>query len=70
MLIDWLGYRGLFAGLAGVGFVATAVVALFVPETLNRAASYHSQDSIRPENDSHSPATAFVADTSHEDFSA
>lgn len=35
-LVGPLGYRGLFAVLAGVGAVATAIVAAFVPETLTR----------------------------------
>jgi MFS family permease len=35
-LVGPLGYRGLFAALAGVGALATAIVALFVPETLVR----------------------------------
>ena len=35
-LVGTLGYRGLFAALAGVGAVATAIVVLFVPETLPR----------------------------------
>ena len=33
-LVGPLGYRGLFAALAGVGAVATAIVVFFVPETL------------------------------------
>ncbi len=33
-LVGPLGYRGLFAALAGVGALATAIVAFFVPETL------------------------------------
>jgi predicted MFS family arabinose efflux permease len=32
--VDQIGYRALFACLAGVGVVATAIVVLFVPETL------------------------------------
>ena len=35
-LVEPLGYRGLFASLAGLGAVATAVVVAFVPETLAR----------------------------------
>ncbi len=35
-LVDPLGYRGLFAALAGVGAIATAIVIAFVPETLQR----------------------------------
>ncbi len=43
MLVDQLGYRGLFAGLAGVGAVATAVVILFIPETLRREPLPHQE---------------------------
>jgi MFS family permease len=35
-LVGPLGYRGLFAVLAGVGVLATAIVVAFVPETLSR----------------------------------
>ncbi len=35
-LVGPLGYRGLFALLAGVGVLATAIVAVWVPETLVR----------------------------------
>jgi len=35
-LVGPLGYRGLFAALAAVGAVATAIVAFLVPETLDR----------------------------------
>jgi MFS family permease len=35
-LVGPLGYRGLFAALAGAGAVATAIVVMFVPETLAR----------------------------------
>ena len=35
-LVGPLGYRGLFALLAGVGALATAIVVFFVPETLAR----------------------------------
>jgi len=38
-LVESIGYRGLFAGLAGVGALATAVVVLFVPETVKRMAT-------------------------------
>jgi MFS family permease len=34
LLVGALGYRGLFAALAGVGVVATAIVVFLVPETL------------------------------------
>jgi MFS family permease len=36
VLVGPLGYRGLFAVLTGVGALATAIVVLFVPETLAR----------------------------------
>ena len=36
-----LGYRGLFAGLAGVGLIATAIVVFLVPETLARRRDVH-----------------------------
>jgi MFS family permease len=36
-LIESLGYRGTFGVLAGVGVLATLIVALFVPETVTRA---------------------------------
>src|SRR6185437_8498882 len=36
LLVGSLGYRALFAVLAGVGLAATAVVVAFVPETLVR----------------------------------
>jgi MFS family permease len=35
-LVGPLGYRGLFAALAGVGAVATAIVVFFVPETMTK----------------------------------
>ena len=35
-LVEPLGYRGLFWCLAGVGFVATAIVVFLVPETLSK----------------------------------
>jgi MFS family permease len=34
LVVDELGYRGLFGLLAGIGAVATAIVAILVPETL------------------------------------
>lgn len=37
-LVGPLGYRGLFAALAALGAVATAIVVAFVPETLSRHA--------------------------------
>ena len=36
LLVDPLGYRGLFAALAALGAVATAIVVALVPETLAR----------------------------------
>jgi MFS family permease len=33
-LVELLGYRGLFATLAGIGVIATAIVVFLVPETL------------------------------------
>jgi MFS family permease len=38
LVVDRLGYRGLFGVLAGVGVAATLVVLLFVPETRSKAA--------------------------------
>lgn len=38
LMVDSLGYRGLFAALAGVGAAATVIVATLVPETLSRHA--------------------------------
>jgi MFS family permease len=35
-VVDSLGYRGLFLGLAGVGVLATGIVIVLVPETLKR----------------------------------
>ncbi len=34
LLVDSLGYRGLFTLLAGIGAVATLLVVFFVPESL------------------------------------
>jgi MFS family permease len=34
VLVEVIGYRGLFAALAGVGVIATAIVVFLVPETL------------------------------------
>ena len=47
-LVEQLGYRGLFAGLAGVGAVATAVVVLFVPETLAKTSKIMNEPSVFP----------------------
>jgi MFS family permease len=38
LAVDALGYRALFAALAGVGAVATAILVVFVPETRSRRA--------------------------------
>lgn len=38
LAVDALGYRTLFAALAGVGAVATAIIVFFVPETRGRRA--------------------------------
>jgi MFS family permease len=35
-VVESLGYRGLFLGLAGVGVLATGIVIFLVPETLKR----------------------------------
>jgi predicted MFS family arabinose efflux permease len=42
MFVDQIGYRALFACLAGIGAIATAVIVLFVPETLHRDSSSSS----------------------------
>ena len=42
--VESLGYRGLFAALAGVGALATGIVVAFVPETLER----HDEDGVPP----------------------
>jgi MFS family permease len=39
LLVDDLGYRGIFALLAAFGLAATAIVAVLVPETLKTAAA-------------------------------
>jgi MFS family permease len=36
VLVGMLGYRGLFAALAGLGALATGIVILLVPETVIR----------------------------------
>ena len=47
-LVGPLGYRGLFAVLAGVGALATVIVAVFVPETLDRRAHHYDARSPEP----------------------
>ena len=42
-VVEELGYRGLFAALAGAGAVATAIVVLAVPETVARRRDAHSR---------------------------
>jgi MFS family permease len=42
-LVGPLGYRGLFAALAALGAVATAIVVFFVPETLDRGAKIEDE---------------------------
>ena len=36
LIVDLVGYRGLFAALAGLGALATGIVVVLVPETLGR----------------------------------
>lgn len=48
LLVEPLGYRGLFAVLAGVGAVATAIVVALVPETLARHAELADGDTVVP----------------------
>ncbi len=45
LVVDSLGYRGLFGALAGVATLATLLVILFVPETVQRTVS--SEESVR-----------------------
>ncbi len=47
-LVGPLGYRGLFAALAGVGVVATAIVMAFVPETNVRRAELVDGGTLEP----------------------
>ena len=47
-LVGLLGYRGLFAALAGVGAVATAIVMAFVPETIVRHAELVDGGAVEP----------------------
>lgn len=47
-LVGPLGYRGLFAALAGVGGLATAVVVALVPETVNRHDSSFKRRGVEP----------------------
>jgi MFS family permease len=48
VLVGSLGYRGLFAVLAGVGALATALVALLVPETLDDRSTAPERWKVRP----------------------
>jgi MFS family permease len=48
LLVGPLGYRGLFAVLAGVGVVATAIVMAFVPETIVRRAEHVDSGALEP----------------------
>ena len=41
-----LGYRGLFAVLAGVGVIATAIVVFLVPETLTRRREFQPEGAV------------------------
>ena len=45
-LVDVLGYRGLFAALAGSGVIATAIVVFFVPETLEQPSEVREDESV------------------------
>ncbi len=45
-LVGALGYRGLFAGLAGAGAVATAIVVFGVPETVARLRDESKRQSV------------------------
>lgn len=48
LLVESVGYRLLFGILAGVGVLATAVVAAFVPETLARHREIHAGRHVEP----------------------
>ena len=48
-LVEPLGFRGLFAVLAGVGAVATSIVVAFVPETTPRHVEVPDRGSIAPD---------------------
>jgi MFS family permease len=45
-LVGPLGYRGLFAALAGVGVMATALVVFLVPETLARLREVNNDEAV------------------------
>ncbi|WP_250846946.1 MFS transporter [Aquisphaera insulae] len=47
-LVDPLGYRGLFATLAGLGGLATAIVVFLVPETLRNHDEVHGDHTVEP----------------------
>jgi MFS family permease len=47
-LVEPLGYRGLFAALAGLGAIATAIVVFFVPETLTRHQEVDTRGEVEP----------------------
>ncbi|AGA26535.1 MFS transporter [Singulisphaera acidiphila] len=47
-LVEPLGFRGLFAVLAGVGAVATSIVVAFVPETTPRHVKAHDRGGLNP----------------------
>ena len=47
-LVDSLGYRGLFAALAGLGAAATVIVVALVPETLSRHAEFADDGIVVP----------------------
>ncbi len=48
VLVEPLGYRGLFWMLAGVGAMATALVVFFVPETLERGEELAGDNALGP----------------------
>ncbi|HEU5117669.1 MAG TPA: MFS transporter [Isosphaeraceae bacterium] len=47
-VVDAVGYRALFGGLAAVGAVASFLVAAFVPETLPKHRELHADGSVEP----------------------
>jgi predicted MFS family arabinose efflux permease len=47
-LVGPLGYRGLFAAIAGVGVVSTAIVVAFIPETLPRHKELDFEGAVEP----------------------
>lgn len=52
MIVEFIGYRGLFACLAVVGAIATAVLMAFVPETSAFASKGQCPDEFTPEPNS------------------